>query len=133
MMDIAKKYPGLIEAMVQKECEGDYGAIGDLNLANKAYGPLQIRQPYCDDAGKILGYRPRATKCLNNLPLSIEIMNAYMTRFATRGRLGHEPTAEDIARIHNGGPNGFKIAATHGYWHHPKKGVLAILQKQGIF
>lgn len=132
MMDVRKEYPGLIEAMIQKECEGDYGAIGDRGLINKAYGPLQIRQPYCDDVGKLLGYRPRAQSCLHNLSLSEQIMNAYMTRFATRKRLGRVPTAEDIARIHNGGPTGYKSDATHAYWHDPKKGVAAILARQGI-
>ena len=31
-----------------------------------------------------------------------------MKRYATKAQLGHEPTAEDVARIHNGGPNGWK-------------------------
>ena len=47
------------------------------------------------------------------LPLSIQ---AYMKRYATEARLGHAPTDEDMARIHNGGPNGYKNAATLDYW-----------------
>ena len=31
-----------------------------------------------------------------------------MKRYATKAQLGHEPTAEDVARIHNGGPDGWK-------------------------
>ena len=30
--------------------------------------------------------------------------------------MGHKATAEDIARIHNGGLNGFKKQATEKYW-----------------
>ena len=40
-----------------------------------------------------------------------------MKRYATEARLGHKPTVQDIARIHNGGPNGYKLAATVGYWN----------------
>jgi hypothetical protein len=40
-----------------------------------------------------------------------------MNRYATKARLGHEPTDEDLARIHNGGPNGVKRRSTIGYWH----------------
>lgn len=35
-----------------------------------------------------------------------------MQRYATVKRLGRVPTVEDIARIHNGGPNGYKKTAT---------------------
>jgi hypothetical protein len=31
-----------------------------------------------------------------------------MQKYATKALLGHEPTVEDVARIHNGGPNGWK-------------------------
>ena len=44
-----------------------------------------------------------------------------MHRYATVERLGREPTLEDIARIHNGGPNGFKKSSTDAYWAKVKK------------
>ena len=40
-----------------------------------------------------------------------------MNRYATAARLGHSPTDEDIARIHNGGPNGYRRSSTVGYWN----------------
>jgi hypothetical protein len=46
---------------------------------------------------------------------------AYMDRYATAERLGHEPTIEDIARIHNGGPDGYKKSSTDKYWEKVKK------------
>ena len=48
---------------------------------------------------------------------SKKVGNAYMARYATVKRLGHTPTDEDFARIHNGGPSGWKNSATLGYWH----------------
>ena len=47
---------------------------------------------------------------------SIDIFLAYMARYATYERLGRAVTAEDVARIHNGGPNGWKKQSTEKYW-----------------
>ena len=44
-----------------------------------------------------------------------------MDRYATVERLGRKPTLEDIARIHNGGPNGWKKKSTDAYWAKVKK------------
>lgn len=38
-----------------------------------------------------------------------------MARYAVERRLGRAVTPVDIARIHNGGPNGYKKKATLGY------------------
>ena len=47
---------------------------------------------------------------------SIDIFIAYISRYATEDRIGRPVTAEDIARIHNGGPNGWKKKSTEAYW-----------------
>ena len=47
---------------------------------------------------------------------SKEVMGSYMGRYATPQRLERQPTDEDIARIHNGGPNGYKRNSTLLYW-----------------
>ncbi len=44
-----------------------------------------------------------------------------MNRYAIASRLGHAPTDEDMARIHNGGLNGYKNPNTLGYWERVKK------------
>ena len=44
-----------------------------------------------------------------------------MKRYATEHRLGRKVTQEDIARIHNGGPNGYKKESTEKYWSKVKK------------
>ena len=57
------------------------------------------------------------------------IINAYMSRYATEARLGREPTIEDICRIHNGGPNGYKSPSTDAYWQKCKDVIHALKMK----
>ncbi len=116
----AETVPGpskrLIACLVQVESRGDSRAIGDKHLKNKAYGPLQIRKPACDDVNKRFGKQYSPEQCLGNLELSTEIFHLYMKMYATEKRLGHVPTDEDCARIWNGGPNGYKKPETEAYW-----------------
>lgn len=97
------------------ESSGDDEAIGDRRLKHKAYGPLQIRQPFVDDVNSRFGTKYSAEDCLGNRALSIKIAKLYWTIYATRERLGREPTPEDRAGILNGGPHGWKRKATLGY------------------
>lgn len=106
----------LIEALIQVESGGDDSAVGDKNLKNKAYGCLQIRKPCVDDVNKAYGTNYSAEDCRNNRELSIKIFELYMKLYATKKRLGREPTDEDRARIWNGGPNGWKKSSTEKYW-----------------
>lgn len=115
------EFPGLIEAMIQVESGGDDNAIGDKNLKHKAYGCLQIRQPYVDDTNRVYKTRYLAKDCLGDRSLSMLLMKRYMAIYATPKRLGRAPTAEDIARIHNGGPDGYKKPATEAYWSKVKQ------------
>lgn len=45
------------------------------------------------------------------------VIKSYMRRYATLSRLGRNATDVDIARIHNGGPNGWRLGDTLGYWN----------------
>lgn len=125
MFAIEQLFPGLLHALLRQESgdaqhpDGYDNALGDRNLAQKAYGPLQIRAPYFADARMFLSPADAALDekaCLGNRPLSIRVLNAYMTRYCTPKRLGRAITAQDVARIHNGGPNGWRSPATLGYW-----------------
>ena len=51
-----------------------------------------------------------------SMEYSERVIQAYMDRYATERRLGHPATNEDIARIHNGGPNGYRMCSTLKYW-----------------
>jgi len=115
----------LLAALVAVESSGDPDAIGDNGLA---FGCLQLHAAYVQDAAQWARETWEHEDAFN--PATAEqIVRAYMARYATQKRLGKSPTYEDIARIHNGGPNGFKKAATDGYWLKVKKE----LAKRGIF
>ena len=101
--------PYLLIALIWQESGGDDRALGD---NGNAFGCLQIWDSYFLDA---LG-RKGARECLGNRTLSILVFNRYMARYATEKRLGRPVTDQDIARIHNGGPSGWKRPTTLVYW-----------------
>jgi hypothetical protein len=102
----------LILAIIAVESGGDNHAIGD---NGKAYGCLQIWSAYVEDANQFAGTSYTHADAFDRKK-SIAMFTAYMSRYATEKRIGHTPTAEDIARIHNGGPNGYRKVATDVYW-----------------
>lgn len=57
------------------------------------------------------------------LDYSLEIFRRYMLRYATEERLGRTPTAQDKARIWNGGPNGYLKGSTKKYWNKVKEEI----------
>ena len=102
----------LILALILVESGGDDFAIGD---DGRAYGCLQLRAGYVQDAAEYAGEDWVHSDAFDR-ETSIKIVNAYMNRYATSARLGRQPTLEDIARIHNGGPNGYCKESTEAYW-----------------
>lgn len=106
----------LIDAVIEVESNGVDTAIGDRKLPNRAYGPMQIRQPVLDDIKRVYGVDFMAPQMLGERYLSIAVFCLYMEIYATVAHLGHAPTNEDRARIWNGGPNGWRLPATEGYW-----------------
>ncbi len=106
----------LIDAIIERESGGEKNPDAAFNESELAYGCLQIRQIYVDDVNEHFGTSYEAKDCLNNRDLSIWIFTKYMERWATRKRLGRTPTYEDMARIHNGGPNGHRQKSTIEYW-----------------
>ena len=109
----------LLEAIKQVESGGDSEAVGD---NGQSIGAYQIQRAYFDDAvgfsPKLGAYQYEDVKKDN---VSLLVIRAYWGRYATRKRLGREPTLEDLARIHNGGPNGYKKQATEKYWAKVRK------------
>jgi hypothetical protein len=102
----------LILVLIMVESGGDNFAIGDNGLA---YGCLQLHASYVQDAAEHAGKYWVHSDAFDR-ETSIEIVVAYMDRYATSARLGREPTLEDLARIHNGGPNGYYKESTKAYW-----------------
>lgn len=106
----------LVTALIQQESRGKDHAVGDKKLRFPAYGCLQIRQPCCDDVNRRHGTKIQAKDLLGNRKLSVWVCAQYIDMYATQKRLRHKPTAEDMARIWNGGPNGWKRKSTRKYW-----------------
>uniref|UniRef100_A0A7S2X6G6 lysozyme n=1 Tax=Lotharella oceanica TaxID=641309 RepID=A0A7S2X6G6_9EUKA len=108
----------LLDAIRQVESGGDEDAVGD---GGKAIGPYQIWEVYHGDAKA--GGKYEDCKGKGSTAYSEKVVRNYMNRFATKARLGRAPTDEDIARIHNGGPNGYKKPSTEKYWEKVKKAM----------
>jgi hypothetical protein len=93
------------------ESNGNANAVGDNGLA---WGILQIRKEVIEDVNRFSkikfthqdAYSPEHARA---------ICRIYLQHYCTPIRLGHEPTMEDLARVWNGGPNGFKKRQTLAY------------------
>ena len=104
----------MVNAIHQVETNGRLGPI--LGDGGNALGPLQIHKAYHQDSNVPGPY----SRCAD-FDYSVRVFKAYMARYATKKRLGREPTEQDMARIHNGGPNGYKRNSTLNYWSKVKK------------
>ena len=117
----------LLDALSAKESHGQSGAVGDRHLVYRAHGEFQIRKPYLDDVMRFVGGREtKATWGKARLTMADMqdedkarwVVRKYLTHYGKvyLCRTGKEPTDETYARIHNGGPFGWKTSATDGYW-----------------
>ncbi len=118
-----REFRKLVPALIQVESSGRDWVIGDKRLGERAYGPLQIRKPVTDDVNRAYGTNYRAEDMLGNRKLSIEVCGKYLKLYAKRERLGMEATPEILARIWNGGPNGWKRDITLQYWRKVKRNL----------
>jgi hypothetical protein len=103
----------LIPALVRVESKGDPKAIGD---GGRAIGLLQIHRCYWQDAvefDKTLG--GKYEDCFDP-DYAKRVVRAYLRRYGTS-----DSTLEQLARIHNGGPDGHKESATLKYWKKVKR------------
>jgi hypothetical protein len=107
----------LLDNIRKIESNGDCSKIGKVG----ELGCYQIRECYWIDA---LEHDPSIGGEYEDVidrEYAEEVILAYWDRYATIKRLGHIPTDEDRARIHNGGPNGHKKTSTIEYWNKIKK------------
>jgi len=99
----------LIRALIQIESSDNDMAIGDTRKKEHAYGCLQIRQPVCDDVNRRYKTSFVSKQCLGNRRLSVEICKKYLSMY------GKNRSEYELARIWNGGPNGFRHSCTESY------------------
>ena len=104
----------LLPLIAQVESSNNPTAVGDDGLA---IGLYQIHECYWIDGCESLGvdwpyqdaYDPVKAK---------QVVIAYLTRYGKHYErvTGKKVTLEVLARIHNGGPAGWKKGATNKYW-----------------
>jgi len=99
--------------LISVESGGDNSAVGD---SGRAVGCLQIWPAVVEDVNAHLGREAYQMDDRLSRGKSIEICRAYLDRYATAARLGHDPTWQDRALIWHYGPRGAWIADRHGYW-----------------
>ena len=107
------RYAKLLEAIRQVESHGNPNLVGD---NGKAIGSFQIWRTYWQDAvehDKTIGGKYEDCK---NDEYAKRIVLAYWDRYAPKNA-----TNEQLARIHNGGPQGWKNSNTIKYWNKIKK------------
>ena len=112
-----KELDKVLDAIRIVESNNNPDAVGD---NGNAIGVYQIWKSYWKDATERSDISGKYLDCYN-ANYADRIVRAYMDRYATEKRLGRTVTQEDIARIHNGGPNGYKKDATIKYWEKVKK------------
>lgn len=127
------------KALSWEESKNNPNAVGDRHLKNMAYGTLQIRSVYLDDVNRLAGKDVQKVWGKPSLVLE-DVKNPEIARWAARVYLhsygvryqkitGKKPDAGVYARMHNGGPNGWKKESTEAYL----RSFMKILQKEMDF
>lgn len=112
---VTATFEDLLDAIEWIESKGEPNAVGD---NGNAVGSFQIWKVYVDDANRIfkLYIRPMYRKDTFSYEdrwsrdKSREMVKIYLWHY------GKDKSFEDMARIHNGGPNGYKKDCTKAYW-----------------
>ena len=112
-----KELTRVLQAIRIVESNDDPNAVGD---GGDSIGCYQIQKCYWLDAKEFSDLDGTYLDCYNR-GYADRTVRFYMARYATERRLGREVTQEDVARIHNGGPNGYKKECTKKYWSKVKK------------
>ena len=106
-------------ALHQVEASGRTGkVIGD---SGKALGPLQIHRAYFLDAAAYDKSLGKDYSKVQDLAFAKRVVKAYLRRYAADAVKRND--YQTLARIHNGGPQGHKNAATMKYWQKVKNWI----------
>ena len=108
-----------LDAIVAVESHGNAKAIGD---NGKAYGVYQIHKSYVEDVNRISGKNFTLADAFDKEKAK-EMVKIYLTNYGKNyeKKTGKTATNEVLARIHNGGPSGYKKDATKKYWDKVQK------------
>lgn len=111
-----------LNALIATEGAKTNKTVGD---SGDAKGILQIHECVIEDVNNFYGFHYVHNDAFNPV-LAIRICTYYL-RYWGRVYLKKtekEPTQEVLARIWNGGPNGYKKSSTDKYWAKVKKHLL---------
>ena len=126
-------FDDLLDAIEWVESRGDANAVGDNGGAIEAVGAYQIHQIYLIDVNRILGKDKYSIYDRTNRNKSREIVTIYLnyywdylqsyrlnSKFWRDTKTVQEFRLECMARIHNGGPDGWRKESTKAYWQKVK-------------
>lgn len=117
----------LMHALIQRENpRRDLNAVGDRHLRNKAYGLLQVRPPYVNEVNRIVGKKEMCRRWGKSKLTAKDMKDPAKAKWVCHRYLSYygkyytkkthkKPTIEVYARIHNGGPIGWKKKSTVKY------------------
>jgi len=123
-------WPVLIAALITVESSDGLNTVGD---QGKARGVLQLHQVYVRDCNIILQSMGSSFRYeyadRDKEPHSVGMALLYLRHYCRQYEkdTGKKATMEIAARIHNGGPTGWKKKSTEKYW---KKVELALEGKK---
>lgn len=117
----------LITALIAVESGGRDDAIGD---SGHAFGCLQIHSRVVTDVNRISGLQMRHEDVFNRA-VAIETAKIYLSYYATKS--GQKITPELLARIWNGGPDGWRKPSTKRYWRKVQHYIVMEAAKWGAF
>ena len=102
-----------VESHYNPDALGDYNEDG----VPTSYGILQIREIAVDDVNRIYGTNYEHKDAFN-IKYADEIFELYITYWINKleQRECRKATPEDIVRIWNGGPSGYKKQSTNWYY-----------------
>ena len=115
----------LIMAIASVESGGNPKAVG----ARGELGILQISAAVVEDCNRIQDLLRFSHEDALIPERAICMFEIYVMHYATKERVGREPTKADIARIWNSGPNGFQNPASLKYWNKVERVLLAELSR----
>ena len=104
----------LLDAIRQVESSGGRDTRDGDN--GRAIGPYQIHRDYWTDGTKFLGVE-WAYEDAKDEKKARAVVRAYLLHY------GKDKSIEAKARIHNGGPNGYKKESTKAYWTKVKEAM----------
>lgn len=111
-----------LEALISVESGYRVATAGD---GGRSVGILQIHKVYVRDVNNILGREFYSYSDRLNPDKSRAMTVIYLKHYGRRyeHKTGKPATLEVLARIHNGGPNGWAKPATEKYWLKVKKAL----------